>query len=59
MCDGGGRAVTYSVVSLLKLATFFSCMLLIVSTYKPVPVPVPMPNLRQPSYVDKNNSTLS
>ena len=52
---GGGRAVTYSVVSLLKLATFFSCMLLIVSTYKPVP----MPNLRQPSYVDKNNSTLS
>jgi hypothetical protein len=37
MCDGGGRAVTYSVVSLFKIATFFSAMLLIVATYKPVP----------------------
>jgi hypothetical protein len=36
MCDGGGRAVTYSIISLLKIITFFICLIVIVATYKPV-----------------------
>jgi hypothetical protein len=36
MCDGGGRAVTYSIISLLKIVTFFVCLIVIVATYKPV-----------------------